>query len=91
MVGGDFWEESVVMSRLIIGLVLALVTVDAASARLMTDRERKRAQAEHLCYNDVQRLCSADIPNENKIAACMKAHHARLSAGCRRVFDAGAS
>ena len=78
------------ISRLIVGLGLTLATVDAASAKLLSDKERARAQAEHLCYDDVQKLCNADIPNETKIAACMKVHHAQLSPGCRKVFDAGA-
>jgi hypothetical protein len=76
-------------SRLMIGLLLTLASVDVASARQMTEKERMRAQAEHLCYNDVQKLCNADIPDETKIAACMKAHHAQLSPGCRKVFDTG--
>lgn len=76
-------------SRLMIGLLLTLASVDVASARQMTDKERMRAQAEHLCYNDVQKLCNADIPDETKIAACMKVHHAQLSPGCRKVFDSG--
>ena len=55
----------------------------------MSDRERARAQAEHLCYNDVQKLCNPEIPDEAKIAACMKFHRTELSRGCRKVFDAG--
>lgn len=76
-------------SRLIIGLLLTLATADAASAKIMSEREHKRAQAEHLCYDDVQKLCNADIPDEKKIASCMKVHRAQLSAGCRKAFDTG--
>ena len=75
--------------RLVIGLLLALATVDAASAKPMSDRERKRAQAEHACYGDVQKLCNEDIPDEKKIASCMRVHRAQLSAACRKAFDAG--
>ena len=76
-------------SRAIVGLLLTLATVDAASARMISDKERTRQQAEHLCYDDVQKLCSADIPDETRITACMKVHRAQLSPGCRKVFDAG--
>ena len=48
-----------------------------------------RQQAEHLCYNDVQKLCNAEIPDEARIEACMGVHRAQLSPGCRKVFDAG--
>lgn len=77
------------VTRMIAGLLLTLATVDVASAKMMSEKERMRAQAEHLCYGDVQKLCSADIPDEGRIAACMKTHRARLSPGCRKVFDSG--
>ncbi len=76
-------------TKLIVGVLMMLATSDAASARMVSDKERMRQQAEHLCYNDVQTLCNADIPDETKIEACMKVHHAQLSAGCRKVFDSG--
>lgn len=76
-------------SRLIAALLLSVVTLDVASARMVSDKERQRQQAEHLCYNDVQTLCNAAIPDEAKIEACMKLHHAQLSPGCRKVFDGG--
>ena len=77
------------MTRLTLAILLTLATVDIASAKMVSDKERARAQAEHLCYNDVQKLCNPEIPDEGKIAACMKVHRAELSPGCRKVFDAG--
>ena len=77
------------MTRLTLAILLTLATTDLASARMMSDKERARAQAEHLCYNDVQKLCNPEIPDEVKIAACMKVHRTELSPGCRKVFDAG--
>ncbi len=76
-------------SRLIIGLLLSVAAVDGASARMISDKERMRQQAEHLCYNDVQRLCAAAIPDEARIQACMAARRSQLSPACRKVFDAG--
>ncbi|MGI4765149.1 MAG: hypothetical protein ACRYGP_08815 [Janthinobacterium lividum] len=77
------------MTRLTLAILLTLATVDIASAKMVSDKERARAQAEHLCYNDVQKLCNPEIPDEVRIAACMKVHRAELSPGCRKVFDAG--
>lgn len=77
------------LTRTIVGLLLTMSLVDAAAARMISDKERMRQQAEHLCYNDVQKLCNADIPDEARIAACMKVHRAQLSPGCRKVFDTG--
>ena len=75
--------------RLIIGVVTMLMCIEPAFARKISDDERLRQQAEHLCYDDVQKLCAADIPDEAKITACMKVKRAELSPACRKVFDHG--
>ena len=76
-------------SRLIVGLLLTLAATDLASAKQMSDKERMRAQAEHLCYGDVQKLCNDAIPDEDKIKACMQVHHADLSPACAKIYDQG--
>ncbi|RYB06788.1 hypothetical protein [Lichenibacterium ramalinae] len=68
-------------------LVLALPGV--ASARLRSDRDRLRAEAEHACYGDAQRLCPDAMPNEAKVEACMKTKRALLSPACGKIFDRG--
>lgn len=61
----------------------------AFAAGPMTDKERMRAQAEHDCFDDVQKLCSDVTSDEEKVKACMKAHHSQLSPKCAKDFDAG--
>ena len=61
----------------------------AFAAGPMSDKEKVRAQAEHDCYDDVQKLCSDVTSDEEKVKACMKTHHAELSPACRKDFDAG--
>ena len=39
------------------------------------------------CTLDAFRLCGTEIPNVERIIACMKANKANLSPGCRSVFD----
>jgi hypothetical protein len=39
------------------------------------------------CTPDVFRLCSSEIPNIDRIIACMNAKRASLSTPCRLVFD----
>jgi hypothetical protein len=39
------------------------------------------------CAPDVFRLCSSEIPDVDRIIACMKAKRASLSAPCRAVLD----
>ena len=61
----------------------------ALAAGPMTDKEQKRAQAEHDCYDDVQRLCSDVTSDEEKVKTCMRAHHAQLSPLCAEAFGTG--
>ena len=60
------------------------------AAKAMSDREMLRAEAEHVCYDDAQKLCPDAMPDEVKVEACMKAKRAQLSSGCSKVFDKGA-
>ena len=76
-------------TSLIIGALAILICVEPAFARKVSDEERLRQQAEHLCYDDVQKLCAPDIPDEAKITACMKLKRADLSPACGKVFDHG--
>jgi len=39
-----------------------------------------------LCTGEVFRLCASEIPNVQRITACMRKQRASLSEGCRRVF-----
>ncbi len=74
---------------ILIGSALVMAAAGPAFAAKMSDAELLRQQAEHLCYDDVQRLCNDSIPDEDKITACMKANHAQLSPACAKVFDKG--
>lgn len=40
------------------------------------------------CTPDVIRLCSGDIPNVDRITACLKRERSRLSPGCRQAVNA---
>ena len=69
--------------------VLLATAAPALAAGPMTDKEKMRAQAEHDCYDDVQKLCSDVTDDEEKVKSCMKVHHAQLSPKCAKDFDAG--
>ena len=74
---------------LITACLLAALTGVALAAKMPTDAERLRQQAEHVCYADVQKLCNDSIPDEDKIKACMQVHHADLSPACAKIYDQG--
>ena len=41
---------------------------------------------EQACTNDAFRLCGPEIPDVNRVTACMARHQAELSPGCRVYF-----
>jgi len=41
------------------------------------------------CRGDAMHFCAADIPNEDKITACMEKHVDELSPACRAMFKGG--
>lgn len=38
------------------------------------------------CKGDAIHFCSSEIPNKEKITACMKTHYQELSPGCKTMF-----
>ena len=69
--------------------ILLSAVVPAVAAGPMNEKERMRAQAEHDCFDDVQKLCSDVTSDEEKVKACMKAHHSQLSPQCAKAFGTG--
>jgi hypothetical protein len=71
-----------------IGLIAFRVAISVMSyptqghALVVSDSDRAA------CAPDVFRLCSSDIPNVDRIIACMRAKRANLNPACKAVFDA---
>ncbi|MGA7811228.1 hypothetical protein [Bradyrhizobium sp.] len=61
-------------------LACCLATWPAASHAFTQEDQRR------LCTGDVFRLCSSEIPDVERITACMRRQRASLSDGCRSVF-----
>ncbi len=47
------------------------------------------AEARRLCTGDAFRLCSSEIPNIDRITACMVKNRSSLTPGCRDELDKG--
>jgi predicted lysophospholipase L1 biosynthesis ABC-type transport system permease subunit len=45
------------------------------------------SDAQQMCTGDAMRLCGHEIPNVQRITACMHKQRANVSAGCRAVMD----
>jgi hypothetical protein len=68
------------------GILLAIMvgSISGANAQYRGTPEMQQA-----CTPDVMRLCNADVPDVDKIVACMKKNRANLSPACGAVFGAG--
>jgi hypothetical protein len=45
------------------------------------------SEAQQMCTGDAMRLCSNEVPDIPRIAACMHRKRAQISPGCRAVMD----
>ncbi|MDN3279058.1 hypothetical protein QWJ07_32675 [Frankia sp. RB7] len=45
------------------------------------------SEAQQMCSGDAMRLCSSEIPDIQRIRACMVQKKAQVSPGCRAVMD----
>jgi hypothetical protein len=66
--------------KILSGLAFCLAMLPATGYAFTQDDQRQ------LCTGDVFRLCASEIPNVQRITACMRKQRASLSEGCRRVF-----
>jgi hypothetical protein len=76
--------------RIVVSLVVAIGgTVAVQSAAWAQHRGTWEQQM--ACTPDVFRLCGAQIPDENRIVACLRQNTVALSGPCRAVFESNAS
>ena len=63
-------------------LVISLGLAAASNAKAAEATYAQRMA----CTPDAFRLCSSEMPNADAVKACMFAHKADLSPGCRAMF-----
>jgi hypothetical protein len=66
-----------------LGLILAAAT---SFAMLSTAADAYTPEQEQMCTGDAFRLCSSDIPDVDRVTACMIRQRSQLSPGCRAFF-----
>lgn len=74
-----------IRSSLSLAALAALCALSSMQSMAASRDEQTKA-----CRGDAMRLCAADIPNEDKITACMKSKQDQLSPGCRAMFKSNA-
>ena len=65
----------------------ALLIAIAATALSVTPGPAFSSDAQQMCTGDAMRLCGHEVPNVQRITACMVKQRANLSPGCRAVMD----
>jgi hypothetical protein len=72
--------------RIVLGVALAIGGIVAQSAA-SAEEYRGTMEQQMACTPDVWRLCSDQIPDVNRITACLQQNTPQLSSGCRAVFQ----
>jgi hypothetical protein len=68
-----------------------LLSVLAGGFSSANAQYRGTPEMQQACTPDVMRLCSADIPDVERITVCMKRNRPNLSPACGAVFGVGVS
>lgn len=78
-------EDNVFSQSPIIGRRKAILAA-AMMLGMITAAQAYTPEQEQLCTGDAMRLCSSEIPDVDRVTACMIRHKSELSAGCKSVF-----
>src|SRR5437762_1439264 len=73
-------SKSVASSKALVAAAFVLGMMSTAYA--YSDEQQQ------MCTGDAFRLCSSEIPDVDRVTACMVQHKSELSAGCKAVFAA---
>jgi hypothetical protein len=63
-----------------------LIATIFALGLLTTTVSAYTQEQEQMCTGDAMRLCSSEIPDVERVTACMVQKRAQLSDGCKAVF-----
>ena len=66
--------------------LLTMAALLLAGSSTPAQEYRGTEQQRAACTPDVFRLCSWEIPNVDRIVACLRRERSQLSAGCRQVL-----
>ena len=78
-------------TRIVITLAASLAGSIASQYAAQSQEYRGTFQQQLACTGDVLSLCGDQIPDTNRIVACLRQNTPKLSDGCRAVFESNAS
>ena len=77
--------------RTILRIALPIAGAIAVQSPALSEEYRGTLEQQMACTPDVWRLCFDQIPDVNRITACLRQNTPQLSGGCRAVFESNAS
>ena len=77
--------------RNVLGLALSIGCGIAVPSATFAQENRGTLEQRLACTPDVFRLCGEQIPDTNRIVACLRQNTPQLSGPCRAVFESNAS
>jgi hypothetical protein len=67
--------------------IALLFAIACAATALSAGPGLAFSEAQQMCTGDAMRLCGHEVPNVQRITACMVRNRAHVSPGCRAVMD----
>ena len=77
--------------RIVLGLAIAIAGGAATQTSALSEEYHGTFEQQLACTPDVWRLCGDQIPDVNRIVACLRQNTPQLSGPCRSVFESNAS
>ena len=77
--------------RVVLSLAMSAVFGIALLSPASSDEYRGTFEQQLACTPDVWRLCGDQIPDVNRIVACLRQNTPQLSGSCRAVFQSNDS
>ncbi len=77
--------------RLVLSLAMSTACGIAIQTPAFSEEYRGTFEQQMACTPDVWRLCFDQIPDVNRITACLRQNTSQLSGGCRAVFESNDS
>src|SRR5262245_18827352 len=68
-------------------IALLFAVASAAAALTVVPAPALASDAQKMCMGDAMRLCGHEVPNVQRITACMVRNRSQVSPGCRAVMD----
>src|ERR1700754_4319481 len=86
-------DPSMPTQRIVLNSLLDLATMIgiAAASPAWSEEYRGTWEQQMACTPDVMRLCGDQIPDVNRIVACLRQNTPSLGNSCRAVFESNAS